>query len=576
MLVRNLLGARFKETPKDCVIASHALMTKGGYMKYMSTGTYSLFAPTKRITSKIEKIIREEMDRIGGQEVLFPVVMPASLWEESGRYTSIGSEMARFTDRNGTKMVLGMTHEEAAVHLARDTAASYTDYPFMIYQIQTKFRDEPRARGGLIRVREFTMKDAYSFHTSQEDLEKYYDVCYDAYVRIFKRAGAKNVIAVKSDSGMMGGSVSHEFMLLTDIGEDTLAICSDENCGYKANVEVADCITHNVESKIEELKKVETPNVKTIEGLKRKLGVEHTRMCKAVVYQENATDEYIVVFIRGDLEVNETKLRNYLKSEVHPATGISEDSCIVAGFIGPVGFNGKAKVVYDRSLKDIESFVCGANEKDYHYTGLNIKRDVGDVEYVDVAKAYNGGICPVCGKPTIILKRGVEVGNIFQLGTKYTKSMNMTYVDSDGTRKYPIMGCYGIGVGRLCATICEEQHDDYGPIWPMPIAPWQVEICCLQSEDEVVKNTSDDLYKKLTDEGVEVLYDDRDIRAGAMFADADLFGIPIRVVVSKKTCEKGVVEISYRDKTFKGEVPAENAASDIKNRINEIMSRYKV
>lgn len=576
MLVRNLLGARFKETPKDCVIASHALMTKGGYMKYMSTGTYSLFAPTKRITSKIEKIIREEMDRIGGQEVLFPVVMPASLWEESGRYTSIGSEMARFTDRNGTKMVLGMTHEEAAVHLARDTAASYTDYPFMIYQIQTKFRDEPRARGGLIRVREFTMKDAYSFHTSQEDLEKYYDVCYDAYVRIFKRAGAKNVIAVKSDSGMMGGSVSHEFMLLTDIGEDTLAICSDENCGYKANVEVADCITHNVESKIEELKKVETPNVKTIEGLKHKLGVEPTRMCKAVVYQENATDEYIVVFIRGDLEVNETKLRNYLKSEVHPATGISEDSGIVAGFIGPVGFNGKAKVVYDRSLKGIESFVCGANEKDYHYTGLNIKRDVGDVEYVDVAKAYNGGICPVCGKPTIILKRGVEVGNIFQLGTKYTKSMNMTYVDSDGTRKYPIMGCYGIGVGRLCATICEEQHDDYGPIWPMPIAPWQVEICCLQSEDEVVKNTSDDLYKKLTDEGVEVLYDDRDIRAGAMFADADLFGIPIRVVVSKKTCEKGVVEISYRDKTFKGEVPAENAASDIKNRINEIMSRYKV
>ena len=576
MLVRNLLGARFKETPKDCVIASHALMTKGGYMKYMSTGTYSLFAPTKRITSKIEKIIREEMDRIGGQEVLFPVVMPASLWEESGRYTSIGSEMARFTDRNGTKMVLGMTHEEAAVHLARDTAASYTDYPFMIYQIQTKFRDEPRARGGLIRVREFTMKDAYSFHTSQEDLEKYYDVCYDAYVRIFKRAGAKNVIAVKSDSGMMGGSVSHEFMLLTDIGEDTLAICSDENCGYKANVEVADCITHNVESKIEELKKVETPNVKTIEGLKHKLGVEPTRMCKAVVYQENATDEYIVVFIRGDLEVNETKLRNYLKSEVHPATGISEDSGIVAGFIGPVGFNGKAKVVYDRSLKDIENFVCGANEKDYHYTGLKIKSDVGVVEYVDVAKAYNGGICPVCGKPTIILKRGVEVGNIFQLGTKYTKSMNMTYVDSDGTRKYPIMGCYGIGVGRLCATICEEQHDDYGPIWPMPIAPWQVEICCLQSEDEVVKNTSDDLYKKLTDEGVEVLYDDRDIRAGAMFADADLFGIPIRVVVSKKTCEKGVVEISYRDKTFKGEVSAENAASDIKNRINEIMSRYKV
>lgn len=575
MLVRNLLGARFKETPKDCVIASHALMTKGGYMKYMSTGTYSLFAPTKRITSKIEKIIREEMDRIGGQEVLFPVVMPAALWEESGRYTSIGSEMARFTDRNGTKMVLGMTHEEAAVHLARDTAASYTEYPFMIYQIQTKFRDEPRARGGLIRVREFTMKDAYSFHTSQEDLEKYYDVCYDAYVRIFKRAGAKNVIAVKSDSGMMGGSVSHEFMLLTDIGEDTLAICSDENCGYKANVEVADCITHEIDSPKRELEKVYTPNAKTIENLVHVLKIDPTKMIKAVVYQENLTDKFVVVFLRGDLEVNETKLRNYLKSEVHPAV-VTEESGIIAGFIGPLNFKGNARIVYDRSLKDIESLACGANEKDYHYVGLNIKRDIGDVEYVDVAKAYNGGICPVCGKPTITLKRGVEVGNIFQLGTKYTKSMNMTYVDSDGTRKNPIMGCYGIGVGRLCATICEEQHDDYGPIWPMPIAPWQVEICCLQSEDEIVKGTSDDLYKKLTDESVEVLYDDRDIRAGAMFADADLFGVPIRVVVSKKTCERGVVEISYRDKTFKGEVSVENAVSDIKNRINEIMDRYKV
>lgn len=575
MLVRNLLGARYKETPKDCVIASHALMTKGGYMKYMSTGTYSLFAPAKRIMKKIEQILREEMDAIGGQEVSFPVVMPASLWEESGRYTSIGSEMARFTDRNGAKMVLGMTHEEAAVHLARDTAASYTDYPFMIYQIQTKFRDEPRARGGLIRVREFTMKDAYSFHTSQEDLEDYYKKCYDAYVRIYKRAGAKNVIAVKSDSGMMGGSVSHEFMLLTDIGEDTLAICSDENCGYKANVEVAECITHNVESEIEDLKKIETPNVKTIEGLTRKLGIEPTRMCKAVVYQENDTDDYVVVFIRGDLEVNETKLRNYLKKEVHPAVGISEASGIVAGFIGPVGFKGKATVVYDRSLDNINSFVCGANEKDYHYTGMNLKRDVGSVELVDVAKAYNGGICPVCGKPTITLKRGIEVGNIFQLGTKYTKSMNMTYVDSDGTRKNPIMGCYGIGVGRLCASICEEQHDAYGPIWPMSIAPWQVEICCLQSADEKVKGVSDELYKNLTSEGVEVLYDDRDIRAGAMFADADLFGIPIRVVISQKTCEKGVAEISYRDKSFKGEIALGDAVKDIKNRICEMMSRYK-
>lgn len=574
MLVRNLLGARYKETPKDCVIASHALMMKGGYMKYMSNGSYSLFAPTKRITNKVEKIIREEMDRVGGQEVLFPVVMPASIWEESGRYTSIGSEMARFTDRNNAKMVLGMTHEEAAVHLARDIAASYTDYPFMIYQIQTKFRDEPRARGGLIRVREFTMKDAYSFHTTQSDLESYYDKCFEAYERIFKRAGAKNVVAVKSDSGMMGGKISHEFMLLTEIGEDTLAICS--NCDYRANMEVADCITHEIDSTVEDLVEVATPNVKTIEGLKRVLGVDPTKMCKAVVYQENATDEYIVVFIRGDLEVNETKLRNCLKTEVHPASGVSSESGIVAGFIGPVGFNGNAKVVFDKSLEGIESFVCGANKIDTHFKGMNIKRDVGNVNFIEVAKAYNGGICPVCGKPTITLKRGVEIGNIFQLGTKYTESMNMTYVDSDGERKHPIMGCYGIGVGRLVATICEEQHDDYGPIWPISIAPWQVEICCLQSSDEAVKGVSDALYDGLTKAGVEVLYDDRDIRAGAMFADADLLGVPVRAVVSRKTCDKGIVEISFRDKSFKGEVNMATACEDIVKIVEELKQKYSV
>lgn len=545
-------------------------------MKYVSNGSYSLYMPARRITRKIEEIIREEMDAIGGQEVLFPVVMPATLWEESGRYTSIGSEMARFTDRNGNKMVLGMTHEEAAVQLARDTAQSYTDFPFMIYQIQTKFRDEPRARGGLIRVREFTMKDAYSFHTSQEDLERYYDVCFKAYERIFKRCGAKNVIAVKSDSGMMGGNVSHEFMLLTDIGEDTLAICSDDNCGYKANVEVAECITHNVDSEIKPLEEVATPNVKTIEGLAKKLGVDPTKTCKAVVYQINENDEYVVVFIRGDLEVNETKLRNYLHKEVHPAASISSDSGIVAGFIGPVGFKGKAKVVYDKSLMHIDDFVCGANKEGYHYTGMNFARDVGEIEYVEVAKAYNGGVCPICGKPTITLKKGVEVGNIFQLGQKYTKAMDMTYIDKDGERKHPIMGCYGIGVGRLAATICEEQHDKFGPIWPISIAPWQVEICCLQSDDEEVKATADALYADLNARGVETLYDDRPVRAGFMFADADLFGVPVRAVISRKTCDNAVVEVSFRDKSYKGEVPVSDAAEFISDAVKKALASYNI
>ena len=574
MKVSKMLGERFKEAPKDCIIASHALMMRGGYMKYVGNGIYSLFTPTKRITTKIERIIREEMDRIDGQEVMFPVVMPATLWEESGRYTSIGSEMARFKDRGGNPMVLGMTHEEAAVHLARDTAKSYADFPFMIYQVQTKFRDEPRARGGLIRVREFTMKDAYSFHTSQEDLEAYYEKAHEAYERIFKRAGAKNVISVKSDSGMMGGSVSHEFMLLSEIGEDTLAICPE--CGYKANMEAADCLVKNEAGVAEELTKVHTPNSKTIEEVVNFLGTDAKKLCKAVVYQKNEDDSYIIVFIRGDLEVNETKLRNYLGYEIHPATAITEESGIVAGFIGAIGLDKKIKTVWDRSLVGIESLVCGANETDYHYTGMNVARDIGEVDYVDVAKIYEGAVCPVCGKPVIAINKGIEVGNIFQLGTKYTKSMDMTYLDANGEAKHPIMGCYGIGVGRLCASICQESHDKFGPIWPMSIAPWHVEVCNLRTDNELVNNTANELYESLKNLGVEVLYDDRDIRPGAMFADADLLGVPVRAVVSPKTCEKGVIEVSFRDKSFKGEFPIAEAAEKIKEIVKAELAKYEI
>lgn len=572
MKVSKLLGQRFKNAPSDCVIESHALMIRGGYMKYVANGIYSLFMPTKRITKKIEAIIRDEMDRADGQEVMFPVAMPATLWEESGRYDSIGSELARWRDRSGNRMVLGMTHEEAAVQLARDTASSYADYPFMIYQIQTKFRDEPRARGGLIRVREFTMKDAYSFHTSEEDLDRYYDIQFKAYENIFRRAGAKNVVAVKSDSGMMGGNVSHEFMLLTEIGEDTIAICPD--CGYSANMEAAEVSITNEPGEIKELERIHTPDVKTIDELTRTLGTSSTAFCKAVVYQRNLDDSYVIVFIRGDLDVNETKLRNYLKYEIHPGV-ITEDSGIVAGFIGPVGAPKNVKLVFDASLRGIESLVCGANEADYHLTGMNIARDVGDVEYADVAKIYEGAVCPICGKPHITINRGIEVGNIFKLGTKYTKSMGMTYLDSNGEAQNPIMGCYGIGVGRLAASICQESHDDYGPIWPMSIAPWQVEICNLRSDDETVNSTAAALYENLQNAGVEVLYDDRNIRPGAMFADADLFGIPVRAVVSPKTCDKGVVELSFRDKSWRGEVTIEDATREIRRIVDEQLALYK-
>lgn len=564
MKLEKLVGERFKERPADCVIDSHAIMVKGGYIKYMANGIYSSYLPLRRIVRKIEQILREEMDKIDGQEVQFPVVMPASLWDESGRYDSIGDELLRFTDRNNAKMVLGMTHEEAAVHLVREYAQSYTKYPFMIYQIQTKFRDEARPRAGLIRVREFTMKDAYSFHTSQEDLEQYYEKCHAAYERIFERVGVPEVVSVKSDSGMMGGNISHEFMLLTPVGEDSIVLC--DSCDYRANMEAAENISDIArDAESAALEKVYTPNVHTIEDVCNFFGDETKNSCKAVVYQQNVDDKYVVLFIRGDLEVNETKLVNFLGEQVHAAV-ITEECGLNAGYIGPVNLkvNGDAVVLYDKSLEGRNNLSCGANEAEHHYKGLDMERDVPNAEYHDFAKIQEGGICPKCGKKTVKISRGIEVGNIFQLGTKYTKSMNMTYVDANGESKTPIMGCYGIGVGRLAASVCEAHHDEYGPIWPKAIAPWQVHLCAVRVDDEEVRAYADKLYEDLQNAGIEVIYDDRSVRAGVMFADADLLGIPLRIIVSPKNMKQGVVEVASRDKTLKTQIPLENVIEEIK------------
>ena len=569
MKLEKLVGDRFKEKPSDCVVDSHALMIRGGYMKYVANGIYSSYTPLRRITHKIEEIIRQEMEAIDGQEVQFPVVLPGSLWEESGRYESVGKELMRFRDRNNSSLVLGMTHEEAAVHLVREYAQSYTKYPFMIYQIQTKFRDEARPRAGLIRVREFTMKDAYSFHTSQEDLETYYQRCLKAYHRIYKRVGLPEVIAVASDSGMMGGSVSHEFMLLTPIGEDSIAICPD--CGYCANMEAAENILPKKSCKTSEpLALVHTPDIHTIEEVCEFLHSPKEQSCKAVVYQKNADDSYVVLFIRGDLEVNETKLTNYLKEEIHPAV-ITRESGLHAGYIGPydLQINDKALILYDRSLEGAKNLSCGANQEEYHYTGLDMERELPDAEYHDFAKIQEGGICPHCGKTSITISRGIEVGNIFQLGTKYTRSMNMTYIDENGKTQYPVMGCYGIGIGRLAAAVCEAHHDEYGPIWPMSIAPWQIHLCAVRSDDAQVKVFADQLYEELLKKGVEVVYDDRTVRAGVMFSDADLLGVPLRVVVSPRNLKQNQLEVVSRDKTFSENIPAESAAERLMEILKE-------
>lgn len=575
MKFSQLVGEHFKERPAGCVIDSHALMLRGGYMKYVSSGSFSQYTPLRRVCRKIESILREEMERVGGQEVLFPVALPGSLWEESGRFESIGKELLRFQDRNGTAMVLGMTHEEAAVQLVREYAQTYGKYPFMIYQIQTKFRDEARPRGGLIRVREFTMKDAYSFHTSQEDLERYYELLLDAYQRIFTRVGLPEVIPVASDSGMMGGNLSHEFMLLTSVGEDSIVRCPQ--CGFCSNMEAAESVTENQNSDpVQPLSLVHTPDVHTIEEICQFLHMPLEKTCKAVVYQTRKDGRLVIAFIRGDLEVNETKLTNYLQDEVYPAE-ITPECGLSAGYIGPhqLCVKGEHTILFDRSLAGTCNLSCGANREEYHYTGLQIQRDCSDMEivFLDMAKAREGGICPKCGKYGLTVSRGIEVGNIFQLGDKYTRTMNMTYQDQAGNTKYPLMGCYGIGVERLAASICEARHDEYGPIWPVSVAPWQVHLCCLRADDPDTKQAADTVYRELERVGVETLYDDRNVRAGVMFSDADLLGVPVRIVVSPRNLKGGSCELMLRDKSRTELIPLDGIVAAAKHLIEELQDQ---
>ena len=545
MRISKLVGERTKTAPSDAVIKSHSLMIRAGYIKLVANGIWSLAMPAKRIARKIENIIREEMDALDGQECSFPVVMPRELWEESGRYTSIGDEMVRFKDRNARDMVLGMTHEEAAVQFARDAVNSYQQLPFMIYQIQTKFRDEGRPRGGLIRVREFTMKDAYSFHMTQEDLEAYYKRAYEAYDRIFRRIGMKNFIAVTSDSGMMGGRISHEFMLLTPIGEDSIVICP--KCGLKANMEVATAANENYPD--EEAKKAEevyTGSAKEIAEVTKYLGdVSAERTIKAVCYNIKGDSVHTVVaFIRGDLEVNEAKLKKVLQAEVVPAA--LSDGTLTAGNIGPVGLPEKnIIVVYDNSLRGAVNMVAGANKPEYHIKNVCEGRDFVISESFDIAKVKPGQKCPVCGAE-LTVENGIEIGNIFQLGTKYTKSMGMTVLNAEGKAVNPIMGCYGIGVGRAIASIAEESADEKGLNWPMSVAPWHVYLCVIRPDDERVRAKAEELYAELEKRGVEVLMDDRAQSAGFKFADCDLMGIPLRLVVSPRAIERDEAEIKIR------------------------------
>lgn len=574
MLLSKLVGQRLREAPRDAQTASHIFLVRGGYCRLVSTGLYSMLPLGQRVIAKIEKIIREEMDRIGCQELKMPVVLPADLWIESGRFNTVGQELLRFKDRNGKDMLLGMTHEEAVVQIARTELNSYRQLPAAVYQIQTKYRDEARPRAGLIRVREFTMKDAYSFHTSQESLEEFYALEHEAYVRVFKRVGMKNCLSIESDSGMIGGKVSHEFMAIADCGEDTIFATEDRS--YKANKEVAATSLAFVKEEPKELEKVHTPNCKSIEDLAKFLGIPASKTCKAVFYKD-MDNRLVFVCIRGDLEVNEAKLRKVLQC---PEIAFADDALIesvgaVPGFASLYSIDpSKVRAVVDKSAAESSNLVVGANEKDYHLLNFNYDRDVpvkDGIIVTDIATAREGDPSPD-GKPLQML-RGIEVGNIFQLGTKYSEPMNCTYLDQNGKSHPMIMGCYGIGVGRTAAAVIEQNHDDYGPIWPMSIAPFQVHIIGLnQNQDEAVRTTCEKFYSELQDRGVEVIYDDRSEKAGSAFADADLLGVPLRVVVSPKTLAQGCVEYKHRDwgKRFE-QLPCEAVLERIAKDIDEMM-----
>lgn len=567
MEINEILGKRYKEKPNDAKLKSHEFLLRGAYIRPISSGIFSSLLPGLKVLKKIENIVRQEINAVGGQEVEMPLVQPKELWQESGRYDSINDELVRFKDRNNHDDVLAMTHEEAAVALARTEATSYKDFPFSIYQFAKKFRDEARPRGGLIRVKEFTMKDAYSFHLNQASLEQTYAKYAVAYSRIFARVGIPEVLSIQSDSGMMGGSISHEYMLLTPSGEDTIITCSE--CAYRANKEVATSIVDVVNGleAVALLEKVHTPGIKTIEDLAKFLKIDKARIAKTVVYKPvNSDTRAIVVMVRGDREVNENKLAKILRAVPEFANDdVFEKSGIIPGFAS--GYNIRnARIIVDEGLRAERNLVAGANELDWHLKNFNISRDVLNVEFADITAVKEGDRCSECGAP-INLSRGIEVGNIFQLGDKYTKPMKMTYADEQGKLQVPIMGCYGIGIGRLMASVAEVKNDSRGPIWPVTIAPWEVSVTALkpQASEGKVGETARKIYAEMQAQGIDVIFDGREASAGEKFADIDLLGIPLQIVISQKTLERGVAEWKCRATGERGEAALNQVVQKAQN-----------
>ena len=548
MKFSNLFGKTQKNISTNAESISHRLMLKAGFILQIAAGVYAYMPIAYKAFRKIENIIRNELNKSGAQEVHMPALQPVDLWEKSNRKESYGSVLFQLKDRRERELVLGPTHEEVITQMVKSNVESYRDLPLNLYQIQVKFRDEARPRAGLLRGREFHMKDAYSFDIDQNGLDKRYDQMVEVYKSIFQKCGLP-VLVVQADSGAIGGKDSQEFILTTDVGEDTIIYC--DSCEYVANSEKA--VFLHKELPIEDmlnLKEVNTPSVKTIQEVSKFFNSDTTKTIKSVIYI--IEDELVMVSIRGDLEINEIKLSNIFKGKDLRLANDDEliDSGLLPGFISPVGLQSKTKIylLYDNSLQKGNNYISGANKTDYHYCNVNISRDIAIDEFHDLALADVGYKCTECGN-TLNTTKGVEVGHVFKLGTSYSESLGAYYTDENGSQRPILMGCYGIGVGRVLAAAIEQNHDEKGIIFPPEISPYQIHLVGINLNDNIVAESCDRIYNNLNDKDYEVIFDDRDESAGVKLADADLMGFPIRMVVSSRSLKNNSVEIKLRQES---------------------------
>ncbi|MCA1320890.1 proline--tRNA ligase [Bacillus tianshenii] len=554
-----------REVPSDAEVKSHQLLLRAGFIRQNASGIYSFLPLGKRVLKKVEDIVREEMENAGAVELLMPAMQAAELWQESGRWYSYGPELMRMRDRHNREFALGATHEEVITTIVRDEVKSYKKLPLTLYQIQTKFRDEKRPRFGLLRGREFLMKDAYSFHSSQESLDDVYEKMFTAYSNIFTRLGL-NFRAVIADSGAMGGKDTHEFMVLSEIGEDTIAYSSDSS--YAANIEMAPVVANyekSGEAEIE-MEKVSTPDKKTIEDVSGFLNVTSSKMIKTLCFKVD--EKFVVVLVRGDHEINDVKLKNlYQASVVELATPEEvkvQMGCSI-GSLGPIGLPQSVEVVADHAVEYLVNAVSGANEEGYHYTNVNPVRDFSVNQYTDLRFIQEGDLSPD-GQGVIRFAKGIEVGHIFKLGTRYSEAMGATYLDENGRTQPMIMGCYGIGVSRVMAAVVEQFHDESGIVWPDAVTPYDVHVIPVNAKNAEQAALSEEIYSELKRNGFAVLFDDRQERPGVKFADADLIGLPVRVTVGKKAEEK-VVEVKWRKTGEMEEVSVDNLIQTLRRSV---------